>query len=132
MAEFPRLYEPPAPDMGLDRALVRHFIGCLMTRGKRATAERVFRRALALIQKRLPRVDPLGVFTDAVECIRPTLEVRSKRVGGAWYPVPVPVGLARQECQALRWLVHAARARSGRPTARRLAEVILAEYWRPE
>jgi small subunit ribosomal protein S7 len=128
MADFPRLYEPPPPDWGLDTALVRQFIGSLMRRGKRATAERVLCHALTCIQKRLPHVDPLDVFSDAVEHIKPAVEVRSRRVGGATYQVPVRIGPDRQQSLALRWLVHAARDRWGRSTAERLADVIFAAY----
>src|SRR5438477_224609 len=125
MAEFPRLYVPAAPEWGSDNALVRQFISCLMRRGKKATAERVFRDALNLVQKHVPFADPVDVFADAVECLKPAVEIRSQRVGGTTHHLPMPVNKTRQQSLAFRWIIHAARGQSGRPTSVRLADVIL-------
>jgi small subunit ribosomal protein S7 len=125
MAKHLRLFDPAAvPDS--DPELARKFIRCLMWQGKKATAQRIFDAALKQVRKRLPGVDPLDVFTQAVERVKPTVEVRSKRVGGATYRVPMQVGKGRQQSLAIRWIITAVRGKAGRPMYLRLAEEILA------
>lgn len=118
--------EPPEYDPGLARKFVR----CLMGRGELSTARRIFDDALHQIKRRLPDADPLGVFTGAVECVKSSVEVRSKRVGGATYQVPMRVNRARQQTLAIRWIISAARGKPGRPMHVRLAEEIVAVYLR--
>src|SRR5881392_1579155 len=89
--------------------LASKFINCLMWQGKKATAQRIFYGALDQIKKRMPDVDPIDVFTQAVEHVKPTVEVRSRRVGGATYQVPMQVNRVRQQSLAIRWIIHAAR-----------------------
>jgi small subunit ribosomal protein S7 len=114
------------PDTRYGSKLASKFINCLMHDGKKATATRVFYDALDQIKKRMPDADPIQVFTAAVENVKPTLEVRSKRVGGANYQVPIQVKPVRQQSLAIRWLVGAIRGKTGRPTYLRLADELMA------
>ena len=118
------------PDTRYNSLLVSKFINCLMHDGKKATATRVFYDAMDQIKKRMPDADPIAIFTDALNNIKPTLEVRSRRVGGANYQVPMQVKAKRAESLAIRWLLAAIRGKSGRPTYLRLAEELMAAYQR--
>jgi small subunit ribosomal protein S7 len=110
--------------------LISKFINCLMWDGKKTTAQGVFYGALDLIQERNPKDSPLEIFLQAVENVKPHIEVRSKRVGGAAYQVPMQVNKNRQLSLAIRWLLMAVREKKGRPTSQKLAEEILAAYKR--
>jgi small subunit ribosomal protein S7 len=101
-----------------------------MWQGKKATAQRIFYNALDQIKKRMPDTSPIDVFTQAVEHVKPTVEVRSKRVGGATYQVPMQVGKTRQRSLAIRWIIGAARSKAGRPMHLRLAEEFMAAFRR--
>lgn len=114
------------PDSRYGSKLASKFINCLMHDGKKATATRVFYDAMDQIKKRMPDADPIQVFTQAVENVKPTLEVRSKRVGGANYQVPIQVKPVRQQSLAIRWLVAAIRSKTGRSTYLRLADELMA------
>ena len=118
------------PDPVYNSKLASKFINCLMWQGKKATAQRVFYHALDQIKKRIADANPIEVFTQAVEHVKPTVEVRSKRVGGATYQVPMQVNRTRQQSLAIRWIIHAARAKAGRPMSIRLAEELMAAYRR--
>ena len=76
----------------------------------------------------MPDAEPIDVFTQAVEHVKPTVEVRSKRVGGATYQVPMQVNRTRQQSLAIRWIIYAARGKVGRPMFQRLAEEFMAAY----
>jgi len=104
--------------------LVTKFMNCIMRDGKKALAERVFYGALGIIGERT-RQDPLEVFREALEKARPMVEVRSRRVGGATYQVPVEVRLNRRQTLAIRWLVGFARKRSEKTMRERLAGELL-------
>jgi small subunit ribosomal protein S7 len=110
--------------------LASKFVNCLMWQGKKGTAERIFYGALDQIKKRMPDADPIEVFNQAVEHVKPTVEVRSKRVGGATYQVPMQVNKIRQQSLAIRWLINASRAKTGRPMYLRLADEFMAAYRR--
>jgi len=102
-----------------------------MWRGKKATAQRIFYNAMKQIKKRMgEQANELEIFQTAVENVKPTVEVRSKRVGGATYQVPMPVNKVRQQSLAIRWIIHAARARKGKPMYLKLADELLAAYRR--
>src|SRR4051794_36397325 len=101
------------PDPRYGSKLVSKFINCLMWQGKKATSMRIFYGAMDLIKQRLPDADPVEIFTQAVEHVKPTVEVRSKRVGGATYQVPMQVNKVRQQSLAIRWIINAARSKSG-------------------
>jgi len=118
------------PDPRYGSVLASKFINCLMWRGKKATAMRIFYGAMDQIKKRMPDAEPIEVFTQAVEHVKPTVEVRSKRVGGATYQVPMQVNKNRQQSLAIRWIIGAARAKSGRPMFLRLADELMAAYRR--
>jgi small subunit ribosomal protein S7 len=118
------------PDPVYGSELASKFINCLMWGGKKATAMRIFYGAMDQIKKRMPDADPIEVFTQAVEHVKPTVEVRSKRVGGATYQVPMQVNKTRQQSLAIRWILGAARAKSGRPMYLRLADELMAAYRR--
>jgi len=108
--------------------LVSRFINCLMLAGKKTTAQKVFYDALDLLQTKIPNEEPLEVFQTALANIKPAAEVRSKRVGGATLQVPHEVKRARQQSLAIRWLLEAARAKKGKPMAKRLAEELFDAY----
>ncbi|MBL8795574.1 MAG: 30S ribosomal protein S7 [Planctomycetia bacterium] len=118
------------PDPVYQNKLASKFINCLMWQGKKATAMRIFYGALDQIKKRMPDADPIQVFEQAIEHVKPTVEVRSKRVGGATYQVPMPVNRTRQQSLAIRWTIAAARSKAGRPMYLRLADELMAAYRR--
>jgi small subunit ribosomal protein S7 len=108
--------------------LASKFINCLMHDGKKSTAQTVFYDALDIVKTRIPDADPIEVFTQAVENVKPAIEVRSKRVGGAAYQVPMQVNRPRQQSLAIRWMLMAVRERKGRATHEKLADEIVAAY----
>jgi small subunit ribosomal protein S7 len=119
-----------APDVRFNSILLSKFINCLMRDGKKSTAVRVVYGAMEQIKKRMPDIDPLEVFTQAINNIKPTLEVRSRRVGGANYQVPMQVKAKRQESLAIRWVLVAIRSKAGRPTHLILADELMAAFRR--
>ena len=116
------------PDPKYGSLLASKFINCLMWDGKKTIAQKVFYDALDEIRRRLPDADPLEVFTQAVENVKPQIEVRSKRVGGAAYQVPMQVNAQRQQSLAFRWILMAVREKKGRPTYLKLADELVAAY----
>ena len=116
------------PDPRYNSMLASKFINCLMHCGKKTVAQNVFYTAMDDIDSRVPDVDPLDVFTTAVENVKPHMEVRSKRVGGAAYQVPMQVNKNRQQSLAFRWLLIALREKKGIPTAKKLADELIAAY----
>ena len=118
------------PDVRFGSLLISKFINCMMWDGKKATATRIFYNAMDQIKKRMPDVNPADVFTTAVENVKPTVEVRSRRVGGANYQVPMQVKRERQQSLSIRWLLGAARSKAGRPMYLRLADEFMAAYRR--
>ncbi len=118
------------PDPVYGSRLASKFINCLMWQGKKATAQRIFYGAMNQMKKRMPDANPIEVFTQAVENVKPTVEVRSKRVGGATYQVPMQVNKTRQQSLSIRWLIGAARSKAGRPMFLRLADELMAAYRR--
>src|SRR5438094_10244259 len=130
MAKRTASYDTLKPDPRHGSKLASKFINCLMWQGKKPTAMRIFYGALDQIKKRMPDAEPIDVFTQAVEHVKPSVEVRSKRVGGATYQVPMQVNRNRQQSLAIRWIIHAARDKAGRPMRIRLAEELIAAYRR--
>jgi small subunit ribosomal protein S7 len=118
------------PDPRYHNLLVSKFINCLMWNGKKNVAQKALYEALDVVGQRVKDVDPVEVFQTAIENVKPKVEVRSRRVGGATYQVPVEVTAQRRQALAIRWIVRAARARSGQPMSRRLAEELHAAYRR--
>ncbi len=97
-------------------------------RRKKSVAQSVVYDALDIIHQKLPNEDPIEVFTRAVENVKPSIEVRSKRVGGAAYQVPMQVNRNRQQSLAIRWILGACREKKGRPMHEKLAEELLAAF----
>ena len=116
------------PDSKYGNKLVSKFINCFMWDGKKTASERIFYDALEVIGKKIKDEPALDVFKKAVDNVKPQLEVRSKRVGGATYQVPMQVNNKRQLSLAIRWIRQAVRAGKGQPTHVRLANELLAAY----
>ncbi|MDR0734241.1 MAG: 30S ribosomal protein S7 [Elusimicrobiota bacterium] len=114
---------PPA-DYKYDSVLMARFINKINFEGKRSTAEKIVFEAMDIIKEKT-KADPLEVFTKCIENVRPLLEVKARRVGGATYQVPVEVKPVRSTSVAMRWLLNAAQSRKGRPMSEKLAEEIL-------
>jgi small subunit ribosomal protein S7 len=118
------------PDPRFGSMLAAKFVNCLMWDGKKTTAYQVFYDALDVLKKRVPDKEPIEVFHDALENVKPQIEVRSKRVGGASYQVPMQVNRARQQSLAIRWILLAVREKKGRATHQKLADELFAAYKR--
>ena len=118
------------PDPRYGSMMASKFINCLMWDGEKSTAQRVFYGALDIIKQKLPDLEPIQVFEQALTNVRPEVEVRSRRVGGAAYQVPMQVNSNRQRSLAIRWLLAAVREKKGRTTKEKLAEEFMAAYKR--
>ena len=116
-----------APDARFGSDLVTHLVNIIMSRGKKSTAQRTVYGALDQI-KELTSEDPIAVYKTALENVKPKVEVKSRRVGGATYQVPIEVPSARQTSLALRWIVDYSRGRKGASMQRALALEILDAY----
>ena len=129
---MPRNYKSTArflrPDPRFESKLASKFINSLMWEGKKSIARQVFYDALDLVHQKVPGEEPLEVFTTAITNVKPVVEVRSKRVGGATLQVPHEIKRERQQALAFRWLLSAARGKKGKPIARRLAEELFDAY----
>ena len=112
------------PDPVYQSPLVTKFINCMMLDGKRSTTESIFYGAMTTIKKRTDE-DPLEIFRRAVDNVKPALEVKSRRVGGSNYQVPIEVRPQRRMALALRWLISFARARPEKSMDDKLANEIL-------
>lgn len=117
-----------SPDARLGSRLVQRFINMVMKRGKKSKAEKIVYSALEIAGKKLNVQESLNIFQKAVENARPLVEVKSRRVGGATYQVPVEVRQDRGTFLALMWLRDFARARAGKPMHERLAEELISAY----
>lgn len=116
-----------APDPVYGDVLVAKLINKIMWDGKKTVAQKIVYEAFDYIREKTGK-DPLEVFQKAVDNVRPVLEVRPRRVGGATYQVPIEVQEPRKTSLALRWIVSAARAKKGRPMYLKLAEELIASY----
>ena len=103
------------PDARFNSMLAAKLINNIMKRGKKTTAERIFYNACDIIEDKLKTEEPMKVVEQAIENIKPLVEVKSRRVGGANYQVPVQVDSRRQQTLAVRWLLQATRAKKGKP-----------------
>jgi small subunit ribosomal protein S7 len=112
------------PDPLYNSALVTKFINCMMYGGKRSTSQRILYDAMNAVQSKT-QDDPLKVFKKAVDNVKPSLEVKSRRVGGSNYQVPVEVNPNRRTSLALRWLIGFARKRPERSMVQKLANEIM-------
>jgi small subunit ribosomal protein S7 len=116
------------PDPVYGSRLVSKFINCLMWDGKKSVAQKVFSDAMDIIGKKVKDAQPLEVFEAAINNVKPMLEVRSKRVGGASYQVPMQVRTKRQQSLAFRWILQSARSKKGKPMCERLASELMDAY----
>jgi len=116
------------PDPKFHSKLVSKFINCMMLEGKKWASQRIFYDALDIIGGKIKDEPPVEVFKKAIENVKPLIEVRSKRVGGATYQVPMQVNSKRQLSLAIRWIREAVRSGKGQPMAVRLANEILSAY----
>jgi small subunit ribosomal protein S7 len=109
------------PDPRYGSELASKIINKLMLKGKKSVAQRLLYEAVDIVAKKTEK-EPLEIIDQAIDNIRPRVEVRSKRVGGATYQVPHEVSRKRQQTMAIRWLIDMARSKRGKPMARRLAD----------
>ncbi len=112
------------PDLRYQNVTVAKFINHLMERGKKSVAERILYDALAIAQQKAGK-DPLEIFNDAMKNVGPSVEVKSRRVGGANYQIPIEVRGPRREALAMRWVIGAARSKKGRSMAEKLAQELM-------
>ncbi len=116
------------PDPRYASKLASKFINCLMLDGKKSIAQRMFYQALDIISQKIKDASPLEVFEAAIANAKPSIEVRSRRVGGSNYQVPMQIQSKRQQALAFRWIIQAVRSKSGRSTATYLADELSAAY----
>jgi small subunit ribosomal protein S7 len=116
------------PDPKYNNKLVSRFINCLMLEGKKSVAQGVFYDAMDIIEGKIKDAAPVEVFEKAINNVKPMIEVRSKRVGGASYQVPMQVSAKRQQSLAFRWILQSARGKKGKPMCERLAAELLDAY----
>lgn len=116
------------PDPVYNSKLVSKFTNCLMHDGKKSVAQRVFNDAMDIISKKIKDAEPLEVFEQAVNNVKPMIEVRSKRIGGSSYQVPMQVNSRRQQSLSFRWILQAARAKKGKSMGDRLAAELMDAY----
>ncbi len=114
-----------SPDPRFNSVLVAKFTNGLMVEGKKTVARRLFYDAMDIIQDKVSDQDPLVVFEEAMENVRPKVEVKSRRVGGATYQVPVEVRPERRNALAIRWIINFSKSRSGQTMSDKLAAELL-------
>ena len=112
------------PDPKYNDQIVAKFVNCIMRRGKKSLAESIFYDSLDIINKSTKK-DSLEVFNQALDNVKPVLEVKSKRIGGATYQVPVEVSSDRRTSLAMRWIINYAKARKGKSMGEKLAQEII-------
>ncbi len=116
------------PDPKFNNKTVSRFVNMLMLQGKKWNAEKIVYGSLDIVTQKTQKTDAMEVLTKAIDNVRPLLELKSRRVGGATYQIPVEVKGDRGASLALRWIRNAARARKGKPMEQRLADEILDAY----
>jgi small subunit ribosomal protein S7 len=116
------------PDPRFNSVLVSKFTHGIMERGKKSVAQKIFYGAMDIISEQVTDVEPIAVFDKAMEMVRPKVEVKSRRVGGATYQVPVEVRPERRNALAIRWIISFAKARSGKTMPEKLAAELLDAY----
>ena len=116
------------PDPKFNDKTISRFVNMIMDKGKKWNGERIVYGALDIVGQKTQKTDVIEVLTKAIDNVRPLLELKSRRVGGATYQIPVDVRGERGVSLALRWIRNAARGRKGRPMQERLAQEILDAY----
>ena len=119
---------PIDPDARFNSVLVSKFTNGLMERGKKSVAQRIFYDAMDLVASKVQGEDSLVIFEEAMEKVRPRVEVKSRRVGGATYQVPMEVRQTRRNALAIRWIINYAKSRSGKSMSDKLAAEIIDAY----
>jgi small subunit ribosomal protein S7 len=128
MGRFTASKDTLVPDAKYGSILASKFINSMMWSGKKSVAEKVFYDALDIVHEKITDAEPIQVFTQAVENVKPNIEVRSKRVGGASYQVPMQVNRNRQQSLAIRWILMACREKKGRAMSEKLAAELVSAY----
>ena len=114
------------PDPKFGNIIITKFMNSIMYDGKKSTAERIVYAAMDTLKRRVgPNGDPLRMFHEAMDNVKPAVEVRSRRVGGATYQVPVEVRTVRRQALGIRWLISAARERNEKTMTERLSAELL-------
>ena len=108
-------------DPKYNSVLAAKFINCMMWQGKKSVAQRIFYSALDMISQKIKDTPPVEVFETAIANVKPRIQIRSRRVGGSNYQVPMSVSAKRAQSLAIRWVIAAARSKKGRPMEQRLA-----------
>jgi small subunit ribosomal protein S7 len=116
------------PDPKFNNKVLAKFMNMVMERGKKSIAEKIVYGALDIISEKVKDKDPIEVFTQALENARPLLEVKSRRIGGATYQVPLEVKMERGQFIAMRWIRDFARQQKGKPMRVKLADELLNAY----
>ena len=119
---------PVEADARFNSVLVSKFTNGLMERGKKSLAQRIFYDAMDIVEEKVKEEDPLTIFEEAMEKVRPRVEVKSRRVGGATYQVPMEVRQSRRNALAIRWIISFARSRSGKSMSEKLAAEMMDAY----
>ena len=126
--KFTASSEQLKPDPKYNSKLVSRFINCMMWDGKKSVSQRVFYDALDIISKKISDAGPLEVFEAAINNVKPMIEVRSKRVGGSSYQVPMQINSKRQQSLSFRWILASARGKKGKPMCERLSSELMDAY----
>jgi small subunit ribosomal protein S7 len=113
------------PDAKYNSKLISRFINSMMHKGKKSVAQKAFYNAMNIVVEKLKDQEPVKIFETAVNNVKPMIEVRSKRVGGSSYQVPMQVSAKRQQSLAFRWIIQAARAKKGKSMSDRLASELI-------
>ena len=116
------------PDPRYNSVLVSKFTNGIMERGKKSVAQQIFYGAMDIIEEQIKDAEPIAVFDKAMEMVRPKVEVKSRRVGGATYQVPVEVRPERRNALAIRWIISFAKGRAGKTMSEKLAAELLDAY----
>ncbi len=119
---------PVVADPRFNSALVTKFTNGIMERGKKSVAQNIFYGAMDIITERVTDQEPMVVFEKAMERVRPKVEVKSRRVGGATYQVPIEVRPERRNALAIRWIISFASSRAGKSMSEKLAAELLDAY----
>ncbi len=118
----------PDPDPKFNSRLVAKFINSIMFQGKKTVAESIVYGAFEIMEQKIQDGNALKIFNKAMENVRPRLELKARRVGGATYQVPIEVAVARGNSLAMRWIRDFARKKKGRPMQNKLAEELISAY----
>lgn len=120
--------KPVLPDTRYGSTVLTKFIKRMMLDGKRSTATRVMYDAMSTIEEKVNDAKPVEVFLKALENVKPVIEVKSRRVGGSTYQVPVEIRESRREALAMRWIIAAARGRNGKSMSQKLSSELIDAY----